>query len=180
MGKKKLIIIIALVAVIGGGAAMFLMGGGEDPALTHKVPMEPIALTNPFIINLSDTDASHYVKLSVAIQLEPMVEHDKEVFLHGLDAGGHGGGSGPTGATRVAEYPPFRDAVIETVARFRSDELLTPEGKDRLREALLDRFEDVAKRDEKLKGKPLKDEVHDPGLPPFHVHDVYFNEFAVQ
>ena len=101
MGKKKLIIIIALVAVIGGGAAMFLMGGGEDPALTRKIPMEPIALTDPFIINLSDTDASHYVKLSIAIQLDPMVEADKEMFLHGAGGGGHEGGSSETGATRV-------------------------------------------------------------------------------
>lgn len=180
MGKKKLIIIIAVVAILGGAGAMMFMGGGKDPALTRKLPMEPIAFTDPFIVNLADTDNTHYIKLSVAVQVEPMIAADKQVFLHGAASGGHGGGDKETGATRIAAYPPFRDAVIDVVARFRSDELLSPTGKDRLRQALLDKFEDVAKRDEALEGKPIKGEVKDPGLPPYHVHDVFFNEFAVQ
>ena len=177
MGKKKLIIIVAIVAILGGVGAMTMLGGGKDPALTRKLPLEPVAFTDPFIINLADTENTHYVKLAVAVQVEPMIAADRTAFLEGM---GKKEGAKETGVTRIQVYPPLRDAIIDTVARFRSDELLSPSGKDRLRQALLDKFEDVAKRDEALEGKPIKGEVKDPGLPPYHIHDVFFNEFAVQ
>jgi flagellar basal body-associated protein FliL len=176
MAKKKIIIIIAAVAVIAGGAMMFL-GGGEDPKYSQIVPIAPIPMTEPFIINLADADGIHYVKLSVAVQLKPMKYKYKDIFMHGA-GGGHG--KVVTGPEKVAAYPPFRDAVIEVTSRFRSDELVKPSGKERLRQALLDRFEEVAVHDKKLAAKPLPGEIKDPGYPPYYVNDVFFNEFAVQ
>lgn len=174
------ILVIAAGAAIGGLYIAGVLGGGH--AVAKKVTVEPVALDEPFIINLADTDAVHYMKLSLAVQLEPMTEEEKLAFETAPEAEGHGGGGDAvTGPIRVATDPTLRDAVITTVARFTSKELLTPAGKQELKQALLQSFDAVAQ--DQAPPAPPKGEkaaTHDPAHPPFHIEKVYFEEYAVQ
>lgn len=197
MLKSKLsIVVVALVLVAAAGGLAFgdklpFVGGPKAPE--PKASPADITFEQPFIVNLADADATHYVKLGIAVRLEPMTAHDMHVFdAGGLEAGGHGA-SGPTGSELVAKNPALRDAVIRTVARFTSTELLTPAGKNKLTHQLLVEFDHVA---QKLTPKPhtgadgkhkkakeaaaSKHEEHNAAQPPYHVQDVMFTEFAVQ
>lgn len=198
IAKYRFVIIVAVIALAAAIAGLYFTGvlGGGSGQPEARRSMEPIAFTEPFIVNLADTDAVHYIKLSVAVQLKPMTESDRAAFL-GL--GAKEGASKVTGETKVAMYPPLRDAVIDVVSRYTADELLKPEGKADLKKQLLERFAAVAAVDShnagldapkrsasSSKGKKHKDTksqpkpAHDPMEPPYEISDVFFAEFAVQ
>lgn len=181
--RYRLQAVILLVAIVVATAGLFLSGavGGSSKAKT-KVPIEPIAMSEPFIINLADTDSVHYVKLALALQLEPMTEEEKLLFEAEPVSEGHGGGAAQpvTGPVRVAADPTLRDAVINTVARFTAKELLTPAGKEELKRALLRSFDQVAQEQAPHKAQGDDSKAVDPAHPPFHIENVYFSEYAVQ
>lgn len=194
--KYRLPLIILLIAAIAGGAGLYLAGmiGGKD-APVQKERLEPIKLgEEPFILNLADTERTAYVKLGLYVELEPMTPEDKLLFEAAPESGGHGGGGADaiTGPKRVSADPTLHDAVIDVTSRFTSDELLTPAGKEDLKEALLERFDKVARDQAPAKPKTAgkhgkaaaakhEEPVHrNPAHAPFHISDVYFTSYAVQ
>lgn len=180
MTRSRFIIVLVVLAVLGGGAALvlsgrgFSIGGSKAPAT--KVVLDPVTFAEPFIVNLSDTDSIAFAKLQIAVQLEPMTKSDKDRFL--LDQNGaEGGGEAKSGETMLASDPVLRDAVVSTVSRFSSQELLTSTGKTKLKQALLASFDHVAAEETARRGKGAD---HDAAAPPYHVSDVLFPDFAVQ
>ncbi len=187
MSKKRLIpivVVVALVAVVGlnflgvvNFAGMVGLGPKEK---VIKVSPEPIAFEQPFVVNLADTDDVRYIKLGVAVELEPMSEEQLHMFDNG--AGGHGGAS-KTGRMKVGTDPELRDVVINTTAQFTSEELLTPEGKDKLKHDMLKGFEKVAAKHEHAREehhKAMKDNPAIVAEPPYHIADVFFSEYTLQ
>lgn len=169
--KKVLIALGAVLIVAGAVASMSGIGGKKGPE--PKLPIEPIPMSEPFVVNLADTDATHYAKVGIAVELAPMPASEHALFVGG--GGGHGGGE--SGADKVAVYTPFRDAVIRTISGFTSEELLRPQGKDDLKVALRAEFAKVYTHDKEM---AKHDEHHAPTSPPYEVSEIYFTDFAVQ
>lgn len=179
-GRTKTLIIVLIGVVVAAAAGLYLsgmLGGEKEKPVKHAVA--PIPLAEPFIINLADPDVDRLVKLNIAVQLEAMTVEDRDHFL-GLGGGGHGGGKELGGTERVSQYPKFRDAVIEVTSKFTYDELRSAKGKELLKAALLHRFEEIAAEDTPHKPKKAEEAHHDSASPPFHIENVYFQEFAVQ
>lgn len=192
-GKKKLIIIIvavlALLVVGGGGAAVFMMkknaaaaaaaaeeGGDEDtghdapakkPAKEHKADGAPPVFVplDPFTVNLADRDADRYAQVGINLQVEDAHVSDE-----------------------LKNYmPAIRNSILLILAHKTSEDLLNPEGKQKLaeeirREAARAMGYDVPEPDDeeeatdddapkKKKKKKKKVEVYNPIV---HVHYANF------
>ncbi|MCI5066124.1 flagellar basal body-associated FliL family protein [bacterium] len=163
-GSKMLLIIIAVVVLLvlgGGGAAFFLLGGEEE----KKEDGEPVDITyktvemRPFIVNLADNTS--YIKLVLLLEYDPT--------LVGGGGGAFGGGgsrtdpiSGKLPGDLKEREAMIRDAVISLVGGKTRQELLTAEGKDTLKEELLEVINDAS------------------GLDEAAIVGVYFLEFIIQ
>lgn len=140
-GKKKLIIIIvavlALLVVGGGGAAVFMMkkhaadaaaaeeGGDEDsghdapakkPAKEHKAEGAPPVFVplDPFTVNLADRDADRYAQVGINLQVDdPKVSDELKNYM-----------------------PAIRNSILLILAHKTSEDLLNPEGKQKLAEEI--------------------------------------------
>ena len=173
-GKGKLIIIIVavvLLAAIGGGAALFL-GGGQKPAEggegeeQHKEVAYQTARLDTFIVNLSESSA--FIKVTL------LIEYDPSVFVraagHGK-GGGHASGEGGSGGEKAEgglppqmkeREPMIKDAIIRILSSKTTQEVLTVEGKEKLKEELIEGINEAI------------------GLEEGPVVNVYFIEFIIQ
>lgn len=182
MSKLKLPVILAVVLVAAGAGLFFsgTVGGTDGPVKKHAI--EPIALAPPegsFIVNLADTDQEAYLSFNVALKLEPMDDVHWAAFS-GAGGGGHGGGGEAPGPAKVATYPKFFDAVITVASTFKSSDLKTEQGKDRLKTALLDRFHEIEEVDSaEAKQSAGSDDPAHVG-PPYHVMQIDFTNYVVQ
>lgn len=135
-GKKKLIVILAAVLVLlgalGGGAVFYLKKkaaaaaaaaeaeGDEKPAeqhaaadKDHMVPPTYLPL-DPFVVNLADRDSDRYAQIGITLEVQD-----------------------PAFAERMKAYmPAVRNAMLMTITRKTSRELLDPNGKELLAEQL--------------------------------------------
>ena len=172
--RIRLIVLITVVAACAAVAGLYftgVIGGSSGPV--KKVHVEPVSLTEPFIINLADTASVHLVKLGLSLQVADMSSADRSSF----SGSGAADAGAPTGASHLATYAPIRDAVIDTVSQFTSAELSTADGKSQLKAELLRAFAQVEAKDRHNEGAGAK---HDPTIAPFKITDVYFSELAVQ
>jgi len=148
-GKKKLIIIIAIALVvlvgIGGGAMMFL--GSEEPEEEGEVEIvyKTIEL-GTFTVNLSESTSFLRVTL--------LAEYNTNLILGGShgEGGGHAYGGGaaappaePTGWPGLlgTREPMIKDAIIHVLSSKRTQEVLSLEGKEILKEELIDALNDA-------------------------------------
>lgn len=177
--KKKLLIIVAAVVVllIAGGAVFFLMGSkeapkeGEEVAETVEVAKPKRLATlklDPFIVNLSENIS--FLKVTMILEYDPEVfvraEKNGEVGGEAHGGGGAGGEKkeeGPATPGRMAERQPMvRDAIIHTLSSKKVVDVITTEGKDKLKEELVEAINDAI------------------GLPENPVVNVYFLDFIIQ
>ncbi len=154
--NKKLIIIIALVGLVLIGASvgltLFLVSGdkGDDTAAEEPVAEEqPLAkaiymtLAPPFVVNFQ-TDKGRARFLQVSLKA---MTRDEEVL------------------NVVSQHMPLiRNNLILLFSKQKLDDLLTAEGKDKLRGEVLTEIQKVV---EKEYGKPA-------------VEAVYFTSFVIQ
>lgn len=172
--KKKLFIIVGalVVLVAGAGIPLFLMGGDEKAEgevaheETHAEPHLEVVPMDVFIVNLSQHTAFIKTKLLLEYDAELVHKHEEELAKSGhpiaVEAGGHGGGeAGLSGYLKVRE-PMIRDAVIRVLSSRRPEEVLSVDGKERLKEELLETINEAIALDE----------------PP--VQSIYFAEFIIQ
>lgn len=156
--KKKLIIIIVAVVVLlaGIGVPLLLMGGksptdGAELEDTHheedheeyvRVELEPI------IVNLSENASFLKVKLSLEVSAEVL---ESGAHAEGGGGGGHGGGesSGLPGVLGTRE-PMVRDAIIRVLSSKTAAEVLSLDGKDQLKDELIDAINEATALDEPL------------------------------
>jgi flagellar FliL protein len=177
--KKKLFIIIGavvLLAVIGGVAAVMLGGKKEDATVEEK-PVEEeqrleITELAPVIVNLSDS--SSFLKVTMLLEYDAAVIARIEAeHSHGAPAEGGGGGGGHSGGEAAGDkagLPPLlakreaviRDSIIRVLSSKRASEILTSEGKERLKEELVEAINEAS------------------GLEEPAIVAVYFTEFLIQ
>jgi flagellar FliL protein len=146
-GALKLVIILVAVAVVLGGAgagAYFFLSGGKEaaeakPQVEPEVPAEILNLElEPFLVNLADPGGSHYLKTTLTLELDDRGAAD---WIN-------------------ARLPRVRDRVLLLLSSKESAELLSAEGKFRLRD-------DVQRAINDMMGRT-------------RVSAVYLTEFVVQ
>jgi len=150
--KSKMVFFIIL------GVGILILGGGGFFAYTkflaHKPAVEEVAsqeakkdaapvigemlVMEPFVVNLADPKGKRYLKVKIELELESKEAVDK--------------------ATKVS--PKLRDMVIMMLTSLGFEEIMTPEGKIRVRDELLERFNEIMR--------------------PDHIKNIYFTEFVVQ
>lgn len=174
--KKMLFIIIIAVVVLlaGGGVASFaLMSGGEEKDAEHheEVELEPVLKTaklDTFIVNLSEANA--FLKVTMLLEYDQNIL-DKlggqgEGGGHGYGGGGAGGGGGADPlalpAQMKAREPMLRDAIIRVISSKRTSDVISPDGKDKLKEEIIEVVNEAIGLEE----------------PP--VVNVYFMDFIIQ
>jgi flagellar FliL protein len=158
-GKLKLILIL-VVLLAGGGAGAYFAGllplGGKSEAKADDHAAEEgghgeakgegkggekkvgaIRPMDPFIANLADEDSDRYIKTTVQVEF---IDEAPEAFEHRL--------------------PQIRDLILTLLTNRTFEDIRTPDGKERLREDVIDRINHAMEREA--------------------VRAVYFTEFIVQ
>jgi len=140
------------------GVGILVLGGGGFFAYTkllaHKPAVEEVAkeetkkeatpvigemlVMEPFVVNLADPKGKRYLKVKIELELE----------------------SKEAAANVTKATPKLRDMVIMMLTSLGFEEVMTPEGKVRVRDELLERFNET--------------------LRPEHIKNIYFTEFVVQ
>ena len=171
--KKKLFIIIGVVVLLAGGAGAFAMMGGKKAAPAEGEEAEvheeqkhliPIKL-DTFIVNLSEN--ASFLKIRMTL------EYDPEILARatgGGEGGGHGGGGAGGEGAAPGGLPPgliekesqIRDAIIATLSSKAAADVLTTEGKEQLKEDLIESINEAI------------------GFEEGPIVNVYFNEFLIQ
>jgi flagellar FliL protein len=131
--KKFLLSMLAILIFAGGGGILFyvLQKGGENEQKTAA--SYKIMELEPIVINLSD---GHYIRIAIAL--------------------------GYTGeeSELKSKLPAINDILITTVGAMSSKELISPEGKELLKENLLLKINSV--------------------LSGVQVRNIFYREFIVQ
>lgn len=82
-----------------------------------------IVTLEPFVVNLADPKGNRYLKMKISLELETLTAADK--------------------VQKVT--PKLRDIVIMMLTSLSFEEVMTPEGKLRIRDELLERFNRVTR-----------------------------------
>jgi len=160
--KKKLAIfaVLGLVSLLGGAGVASMVykpAPPPEPAQEMVEPAEPekrieTADLGQFIVNLSDMGS--FIKVRMMIEYDAAVLDKQLGTIHG-EEGGEAHGGGASGGDKAAEgggvHPylakkehQFRDVIIQIISSKKAPELLTVEGKTRLKEELIDGLNEVA------------------------------------
>lgn len=181
--KKKLIIIVVAAVVLlgGGGGAFMMMSGGAKPegevALDEQAPAEKETVyehaeLETFIVNLSEN--SSFLKVRILLEYDPAIlaKYDGSGGAEGAEGGGEGGGHGSGGAAAAdagglpavlkKREPMMRDAIIRVLSTKSADDVLSGDGKERLKEELVEAINEAV------------------GLDEGPIVGIYFLEFIVQ
>ncbi len=139
-GKAKLIIIGLVAVAIGVGGAVYAMR--RPPAETKDTASSRgLVPFDPFVVNLADPGGTRFVRLTLAL-----VVNNETVASNIV-------------ATQVS-MKEARSAILELLAIQTAGTLASPEGKQSLKKAIIERVSAI--------------------FPDAKVTDVYFSEFVVQ
>jgi len=154
--KRILFIALGVVGLVSAIGVPILMLTGKPPPTEEEEPAEvepqeeprqiEIADMGQFIVNLSES--SSFIKVRIMIEYDAALL-DRQLTPHAGEDGGeaHGGGASGGGGDKAAGGPhphmlknenKFRDIIIRILSSKKSNELLTVEGKARLKEELVD------------------------------------------
>ena len=171
-GKKKLLIIIVAVVLLAGGAGAFFMLGGKkadekgEEHVEEKPPDLRLAKLEPFIVNLSESKS--FLRCTL------LLEYDANILAtlggaaeggghSGGEGGGEGGGAGDAlPAILKPKEPILRDALLRVMSSKKIDDVLTVDGKDRLKSEIIEAANTAL------------------GFDEAPITNVYFTEFVVQ
>lgn len=178
--KNKKVIFIALgvvVLVAGAGVPMFLMGGvPEEAAVAHEEEAHEeekhleTADLGSFVVNLSE--ATSFLKARLLVEydngvVEKQIKPPAQGEAHAADGGGGHGGGDKVGAVPLPEFMAKReiqikDTILKVLSSKKADDVLTPDGKERLKDELIEGLNEAVGLEE----------------PPFT--QVYFTDFIIQ
>jgi len=140
--KKSSPIVIGLVILLAvAGATAWTLNHRPSDAATSEPKTKAVIHLESFVVNLSDPGEKAYLRI-------------------GLDLGVEKQFSGKDAAALAEMTPSVRDTVLGILTAGKAEDLLTAEGKLRLKTRLL---------------AALKERV-----PELRVHEIYFTEFLVQ
>jgi len=153
-GKKKIMLFamigVAVLVLAGGGFFAYTKFLAPKPAIEGKESLaeeekkkKPEAETailelEPFVVNLSDPKGKRYLKVKISLEVESAEKAEKA----------------------KKSIPKMRDMVIMMLTSLTFEEVMTPEGKIRVRDELLERFNLVMR--------------------PDRIQNIYFTEFVIQ
>lgn len=142
-GKSKLmLIVVALVVVaLGVGGGVYAMRRPSTGTPAEKVTSRGLVSFDPFVVNLADPGGSRFIRVTLSLVVD-----DEKV------------------ASKIADTPvsmkEARSAILELLAEESANGLVTAEGKQALKKAIIDRVSAI--------------------FTDAKVTDVYFSEFVVQ
>ena len=148
--KTVFFIILCLSVLLLGGGGFFAYikflapKPPANPAAPAGEPSPPpdkvgeMFALEPFVVNLADPSGKRYLKVQIELEIESAEAVER--------------------VTKAA--PRLRDLVIIMLTSLTFEEVMTPEGKIRIRDELLERFNQV--------------------LRPDRIKNIYFTEFVVQ
>lgn len=174
--KKKLFIILGVVVLLlGAGVPVLFMGGGDEKkdgehAEAHEEVKHYSTVTlDTFIVNLSANTA--FLKVGMIVEYDASIL-DKAGHEgagggegHGGGASGGGGGAAEGGGMHPAmakRQPMIKDAIIRILSSKKPEDVLTSDGKEKLKEELIEGINEAI------------------GLDEEPVVNIYFTEFMVQ
>ncbi len=127
----------------------------SEPTEENQAEAEtlPMAFFKPmeFLVNLGDTDGSHYLRATVSLGARLSKE---DLNGEGKKGGGHGGGesgAAPEPAffnTIKAQEPIVRDTIISVISNYTMDDLVAPAGKNKLKETIRNRLRSEFNRED--------------------------------
>jgi len=175
--KKKLFIIVGLVVVLlcAGIPVLFLGGGEEEAKDEHAAEEEEVkhlatVALDPIIVNLSANTA--FLKVSMILEYDAGILDKAALEAAGhAEGGGHGGGASGGGGEAegggmhpimTARQPMIKDVILRILSSKKPEEVLTSEGKEKLKEELIEGINEAI------------------GLEEEPVVNIYFTEFMVQ
>jgi flagellar protein FliL len=128
--KWGLMGLVVLALIGGGGAAWYFFLGGRD----YFSPQQPKAVETPlpyfldlkpFVVSLPNSSGTpHFVQLGVSLQLPRSA----------------------AGEMVTAVLPEIQDAMRQTLLGFKTDDLQSPDGVNRVRKAMTEHLNAVMKR----------------------------------
>jgi len=125
-GKVPIVVIVGAVLLMLAGIGVVAFTRMKKPS-NHKEPAAKAELKlwtfEEFVVNLADLTEPHYLKVCLVLGIE------------GEAGEGGGGGHGGEGAEN-AEQVKAKDCIISVLTRKRYAELLSQEGKERLKAEL--------------------------------------------
>jgi len=137
-GKSKTIIFLVIGVVLGAvvafGASTMILGKNKGEKKEEKTLPEHTIELDEFVVNLAD--GSHYAKVSIALGLEKPME-----------------GGGEHGKLDAKILAPIRDTVITVLSSKSMEQLVSSEGKAKLKEELKEKLNE-------LLGKEVVKEVY--------------------
>jgi flagellar FliL protein len=148
--KTQLVVVSLLVVCAAGGAAWWFLlrptaaaaeSASETTPSTHSKIQATFHLES-FVVNLADPASNRYLRAGIDLGLTKPVEEN---------------GPGESGVNFTG---PIRDTIGEVLSSQNSDELLSAEGRAKLKEDLLTALQ--------------------ARVPELHVAEIYFTEFLVQ
>lgn len=170
--KMPVLIMLAIVLAGGGFFGMKIMGAtkGKEP---EKPKVGEVLELQEFLVNLKDKT---WLKVSLALGIAEGAE---------LHAGGGGHGKGA-----ATDDPKMRDIIIQVLTSKQLDDIVSPEGKEKLKKDILARLneaygeheEESHKTEEQEEQKPAdqatkSEGAHSPNGPFL---EVYFTAFSYQ
>jgi flagellar FliL protein len=119
-GVAGVLLYLAKAGRLGGGAAAAAPAKAEET----KVPAHALAM-EPLLVNLADADGHSYLRVGITLEVAdpPKKKGEKE-------------GEAKDGKVSAEVSAPLRDAVLAVLGRQRSEDLLAPDGKERLKREL--------------------------------------------
>src|SRR3984957_7364073 len=116
---------LALLVLIGaGGAVWYFFLGGRAPQQPKQIeaPLPYFLDLKPFVVSLpSASGTPHFVQLGISLQWPPAA----------------------AGEMVTAVLPEIQDAMRQTLLGYKSEDLQTPEGVNKVRKAMIDHLNAV-------------------------------------
>lgn len=131
------VILLLLLIAAGAGAFALLERNSAQAAVDANTKIKAIIHLENFTVNLSDPEEHGFLRVGIDLGLGSELKKGKELPI-----------------------APVRDAIIGVLSTQHSQELLTPEGKAKMKADLR---------------KELQDRV-----PEMNIQEIYFTEFLVQ
>jgi flagellar basal body-associated protein FliL len=167
--KKKLFIFagVGVVVLILALAVPMLMGGEKKEVIEEPLPEYKLAKFDTFIVNLSEQKS--FLKVTLLLEYD-LTALNRVAAPKSGQGGGHGGGGGggktvdPTAMPPqlVEKEPILKDAVIRVLSSKRPAEVLTAEGKDQIKEELIEALNEALGYEEPV------------------ITNIFFSEYIVQ
>lgn len=169
-GKKKIFLFagIGVVVLILALAVPMLLGGGDkEEVIEEPLPEYKLAKFDTFIVNLSEQKSFLKITLLIEYDLTALI---RVTTPKGGEGGGHGGGGSggaavdPTAMPHefMEKEPILKDAVIRVLSAKKVAEVLTIDGKDQIKEELIEALNEALGYEEPV------------------VTNIYFAEYIVQ